>query len=380
MLLIFFFLLGAGLFVLPQKTESIREKRQLATNDSIHLNGLYPTAEKVMKDQFYFRDALTSSYQTVQRFLSRLFASENAEVVFLNEEIMDIGDGYLTYTVLKEDEEKKTAAAQKGYNLNEFAGRFPDVKTYVYFPTRFEEIYVPESESVSNWADEYHRLFALQLSENIRVERLKLEGISNYKELFFRSDHHWNIKGAYQGYGDIIRMIGKNFPIDDIRAIQKVIDYPYEYYGTFNNLYPGAALCDRISDYVLEGTDREHDYLVNGNPFDEQALHEEYAEKGNSSIYSDYDVYFGDNALLRVYDYHQTDKPNILVFCDSYVNPIKGWLASHFNQSVFVDLRAKTEDFYPEDLMEQYDIDIVLVCEFYKNLFFNGNTFIPLKY
>lgn len=50
-------------------------------------------------------------------------------------------------------------------------------------------------------------------------------------------------------------------------------------------------------------------------------------------MYSDYDVYFVANDFERIYDFDQQDKPNVLVFCDSYFNVIQEWFSSHFNKT-----------------------------------------------
>ena len=64
------FLLGTGLFLLPQEKISVQEKRSLAVNSDISpsdlLNGtLSDNAEKVLKDQFPGRDTVMTAYYRV---------------------------------------------------------------------------------------------------------------------------------------------------------------------------------------------------------------------------------------------------------------------------------------------------------------------------
>ena len=67
----------------------------------------------------------------------------------------------------------------------------------------------------------------------------------------------------------------------------------------------------------------------------------------------------------------------MLVFRDSLCNVNEEWIASHFNTTVFIDLRLNDDSFHLEDYIKKYSIDIVLVTEIYSNLYFNVNMFIP---
>ena len=104
----------------------------------------------------------------------------------------------------------------------------------------------------------------------------------------------------------------------------------------------------------------------------------DYAEHGNDTQYSDFDYYFGDNAFLRIFDFHQEDKPDLLIIGDSFINVTQEWIASHFDKTVIVDLRAREDGFSLKKLIEDYDVDIALVTMYYQNLYFNGNMYIPL--
>ena len=77
------------------------------------------------------------------------------------------------------------------------------------------------------------------------------------------------------------------------------------------------------------------------------------------------------------FEFHDSSKPNMLVFRDSLCNVNEEWIASHFNTTVFIDLRLNDDSFHLEDYIKKYSIDIVLVTEIYSNLYFNGNMFIP---
>ena len=188
---------------------------------------------------------------------------------------------------------------------------------------------------------------------------------------------HWNAYGAYEGYKDIINLIGQDYDIEQAHTIKEEIVYPYEFYGNLANKIGGYGEKDHIIDLVLDGVG-DFDYYVNGELADYYAIKEDYKENGNSTIYSDYDIYFGDNYFFREFDFHNEEKPNLLIFGDSYKNTNMMWIASHFNKTIIFDLRSKPDDFNLDDYIEKYDIDIALVTYHYYFGYFDGHLFIPL--
>lgn len=61
------FIIGLGIFVLPQRDFSSQEKRELKTNSSIKLDETFnSTINDVLKDQFYNRDKLTNLYYNIK--------------------------------------------------------------------------------------------------------------------------------------------------------------------------------------------------------------------------------------------------------------------------------------------------------------------------
>lgn len=372
------------MLIKPQNEESKLEKRGLATVNSLSfsqtLDGtLLDKTDTILKDQFYFRDQLLQEYYKFKIFLNKVILGSDSKngIQYLNDNVIELNGEYLINNILTYDEDKMNLAAARGFNLNEFDLKYPNIKTYVYMPTRIEEILEIPSDNVENCGGEYRNQFVINLNENITVGYLQLDSINQHTEYYYKSDFHWNHKGAYQGYTDIINMIRNDYDIDEPRNIKEEVNYPYEFHGNISSEIGMLGSTDTISDYILNGigsfiryADGKESYL--------DKVRENYSLNGNNSMHSDYDIYFGDNNSERIYDFNQQDKPNVLVFCDSYFNVIQEWFSSHLNKTIIIDLRAN-KDFDMDKYIEKYDIDIVLVCQMYKNLFFNGNMFIPIK-
>ena len=386
-LLIIMFLLGAGIFLLPQTEISTSEKRTMATNQNIKaeniLKGTFASdTEDVMKDQFYLRDDITGFYYRLKTLLNRYLGSGKSSInyAYLNENVIELDEGYLINNVLFYNEADLDVAASKGYNLNELDLKYPEIKTYVYFPTRMEEILDVQgsTEETTNYGLGYREAFRIQLNPDITVGALKIDGFEDHKSFFYKSDFHWNNRGAYQAYKDIITMIGRDYEIGAPKEIAEEVCYDHEFRGNISSQIGHLGDADHICDYRLQDIG-EYTLIANGEEIRLEDGKKKYAEQGNDSQYSDYDIYFGDNYFERIFDFGQPERPNILIFADSYTNVYQEWLASHFNKTVILDLRTKPEDFSLDRYVQEYDIDIFLVAQPYHDLFFNGDMFVPLN-
>lgn len=373
LVLLAFFILGISIFVFPQNETSKQEKRELMINENINS---IEDMDTLLKDQFYFRDLLNKEYYSFKINANNIIYSllSNKEYKYLSSDLIDINDGYLSNDVLTYDKEKMEVTASKGYNINQLDLKYPNIKTYVYFPTSVEEILYTYDDS--NSADLYKEEFLKQLNENITYSSLSLPAVDRYKQLFYKSDFHWNAYGAYDAYKDIVNMINKDFDIDEPREIEKEITYDYLWPGNQSSEIGGLGQKDQIIDLKLKDIG-EYKYYKDNQEYEYGKEKKEYVINGNTSYYSDYDYYFGDNCLEKRFDFNN-DKPNILIFSDSLSNVYQEWLASHFNTTIYIDLRSNDDSFNLDNYIEEYDIDIILISQRYNNLYFNGYMFIPL--
>ena len=134
LLLLLSLVLGSGIFLLPQNRESAMEKRILATNDDVFFDDdLLKDSERVLKDQFYFRDVLVHDYYQVRialnkatdkiislpkELLRKIKGYEYEEgdelkdipLTFLAEGTVETKDGYLIADIPSYDEEERNAA------------------------------------------------------------------------------------------------------------------------------------------------------------------------------------------------------------------------------------------------------------------------------
>ena len=207
---------------------------------------------------------------------------------------------------------------------------------------------------------------------------LEINSIEEYKKYYYKTDLHWNIVGAYQGYQDIITMLKGDFNIAAPKTVKKEFCFSAPFYGAVSNDIARSTAYDYICDYELDDIGY-YDYFINGEPadfFEKQ----DYAEGRYPRQYSDYDFYFGNNSFERIYRFDQETGLNLLMIVDSFSNPINMWIASHFDNTVILDLRNVDYDqFSLKAYMEEYDIDAVVVMMYYNNLYYNGFFFLPVE-
>ncbi len=93
----------------------------------------------------------------------------------------------IAYGILEYNDNQIYSAASRGYNVNEPAIKHPEFKTYVYFPTRPEELLNSERD--------YHAIlqeeFIKQLNLDITYGKLMINDMQDFKNYYFKSDYHW---------------------------------------------------------------------------------------------------------------------------------------------------------------------------------------------
>ena len=185
------------------------------------------------------------------------------------------------------------------------------------------------------------------------VKRLNVKNYKDYQKYFYKSDHHWNYIGSYQGYKDIIRMLK---PDDNIL---KPIETKY-----LNNKFYGSA-SKNVGNYDIYDDFKYYKFNYNN--------HKVYID-GRESNYGGYDrVLKNEMQYLNYYgevygydygevlfDFNDNSKENLMIIASSYSNPINVLIASHYNKTYVYDLRYYN-NFKFNELLKDKKIDKVLI-------------------
>ncbi len=244
------------------------------------------------------------------------------------------------YKKLKSYKEKIEKSA-KVYNK-----RFANVESYFYLVTTSKAINF-------NTVDETENEFLTYIKEkftHFKCDGLKVTSYEQFKDYFYETDHHWNYKGSYQGYKDIINLL---LPGEKVIEPTGTTTFDVYYYGSnarTTSIYTNKEKFT-VYDYKLP----KYQTYINGSMmrYDNKNMYynDNYpTEKG----YNHYRAFYGGDYAEVVYDYKQPKKENLLVITPSYSNALNNLVASHFNKTYYIDLRHYKREFGKEFNPEEY--------------------------
>lgn len=243
-------------------------------------------------------------------------------------------------------------------NINEINQKNPKLKFYMYYIEKDTDIYFPTNEK-SNLAE-----YILENTDIPKENKGKLEvnNFEEFKELFYKTDHHWNYKGSYNAYSQILKMI---------KPTEKLLT-PLETIKISDNFSGSKASVAGVNDiykepfYVYRFELPTHDTYVN-------KVKKEYGHNSSiTSIQNDneisYGKFYGGDEGEVIFDYSNPEAENILIFGESYDNAIIELVGTHFNKTYCVDLRA-----YEMDIGEKFNFNKYIENNDISKIVFIGN-------
>ena len=330
--------------------EPISEKN-IGNKLSNKVNAIKTRLENEITNSFPFYNSLNGLYQNFNYYMNSFFYKEvplktnsDNEYIFYNKE----NDFYYLENQYSKDELDKRLDMQVAM-FNKLANL--DIDMYLYFPTRYELTKLKD-----NNLNSYVDIFKDKLSSKIKVANMDITSLEQYKNYFYKTDHHWNMNGALAGYYDIMDILGK-VPVDNLEVVNK---RERKFYGSMAK----SVLNNKTYDYILD-VDKKLDYdvLVNGKQASE-VFKPRQIRLDRDYLYYDYYVqYFNGQYGEICYDYHKDNEENLLILSDSYAWQIDYLIASSFNKTYVVNLRYdkwKKGDLNLEEYMKERNIKKVL--------------------
>ena len=185
--------------------------------------------------------------------------------------------------------------------------------------------------------------------------RFRITNFDDFDAQFYRTDHHWNNKGSYLAYTQILAwLLPEEKPLTPVREWN---------IGSFTgskttNVYaPG---------YIDEFRAYEFDYpamtiIQSGEAVPDYGSQEESIEKvrksGRPLDYVSYGTFYGDDAGEVIFHNAASQNGSIAVFGESYDNALLKLLASHFTDLYSIDLRNYEAQLGHAFSLQQYLID-----------------------
>lgn len=257
-------------------------------------------------------------------------------------------------------EEKLRTVANE---LEAFAERNRDVQVYLYFAPDSQNVSgSPTSKLVSEFAS-YKDMLSIFKREGGNVTVVDGDvSYGQFEQQWYKTDHHWNIAGAYEA----CRRIASAMHLDDaiLQEYMAVTYDPPSFFGAYSRRALFGSSNDVITDFIPNDVDSLK-VSIDGEPSDYQSLaHSDMYERGgwNSNRFANrYAEYFHtDYGLIEIANEEVTDKGELLIIADSYSNCMERYLALNFSKTYVLDPRHT--DVTADDVLDEHPgINKVLV-------------------
>jgi len=260
----------------------------------------------------------------------------------------------------QEDLEKKIGQYETIIN------NFPDLNYYAFYLELIQySAHNPVSgdypEADAGRALEY---FIANKPPELILETLPLTSFKDHMKYYYRTDHHWNIKGIMTGYEKIYKMLAENYPEISPRIKTKKIHTfkDIEFVGTWARELDYEVDPEPFKVAVLD-LPAYKVYDISGNELDHGRMEEYFAGEYGQDYYTDHYVdYYGvDDIGYLEYISANGAQRNLLIIGDSFINAIEPLLASHYHHTYCIDIRRLPDyHFSMSEFLAEHDVDDVL--------------------
>lgn len=237
------------------------------------------------------------------------------------------GTDYLVWKI-KNKEDFIASIDSKIANINYICDKYPQIDFYLYYIEKDTDINFETNEKLNMYEYIDDRI----TEDNITTDKFEINSFDEYKDNFYKTDHHWNYKGSYRAYQNLCKLMGIE---DEVKRPLKTFKMNTKFIGS-------KALTSGLSDLYSEEFEAyafdipEHETFVSGEK-KEYGRQEECLS--NPDIVTSYAHFYGlDNAEV-IFDFNKPDRENVLFIGESYDNAILRLMASHFNKTYAIDLR-----------------------------------------
>lgn len=249
-------------------------------------------------------------------------------------------------------------------DLKKLRDKLPDQRFILLVAPTAIEFYAPEryhsgkNSQKTALADIYSKLSDRYIT--VDAYSKIVEQVASGAYLYFRTDHHWTARGAYQAYRAFCEATGQQAtPLDNMQAGR----VPGDFFGTFmkasGNHPKLKANPDYVETFLPTVQSSGQVYREDGATpwFKIQAVNPQY--KGSSNLYL---AFIGGDAPLTRFTSSLTNGRRVLVVKESYGNAMVPFLLENYQEVLVVDPRKLKASLV--DLVNKNDIDDVLIINY----------------
>ena len=234
----------------------------------------------------------------------------------------------------------------------------PEIRTYVYLVNSSRTVDVLEDVSAEpKMYGDIRSCFSGSVTDYLRIGSLE-----EYGQYFYTTDHHWNYRGSYAGYCQIVHMLlGEDEPV--LEPVETVT-FPVNFNGSLNKNSHREDSKEAFTVYRFNYPEMKLE--IDGKPKDRYGNQEAYfaGRYSKASYVNHYNSFYGGEAGLIHAETDRTDRGTLILFSNSQSDALNLLLASHFHHTYIVDLRhymGGTGRCSLSSLVEKWNPDQVLI-------------------
>lgn len=321
------------------------------TKDSILNGSASREYETYINDQILFRD----------KFISLKSLTEKVFLKIENNDILLGKDNYLFDKYFKLDEYRKNYNIK---SITEFKENYLGNVSLMLVPNSYE-IYNDKligNPLNINQKNEIEKIYSSL--KNINCINI-LDSLKNNKDksLYYKTDHHWTIDGAYIAYEEYMK--SRNLPTIDIRHNR--IETPNFLGSFYSKAKPIFNKGDIFSYIPIEGISM----IIGTNEFN-SIYNTSYLNKRDK-----YSMYLnGNNPYTTIKNDNLNNNKKILIIKDSFANSFIPYLTSNYEEIHIIDFRSFNDSF--KEYLKDKKYDDILILYNLKN-FCSESTFLRIN-
>lgn len=326
------YLEGANLQPLPEITIEQFISGSLQDELESYFSGCWPA-----------RDAALAANASIQRSIIQTaaipFGFETWHTYYGSSQVYNASQNALFETPDAASPDNAAQLDNIAASINELHYEHPDIEIVVAMPDRSRITEANPLFSLSNKGADYDffaQHFFRKLSSDISIITEK-KSADNYFDFYFKTDHHWNIAGAYEMYTNISKELDL-----EVVPIQGSVNFPNApFFGSIARAGLDLSQTDILSDFNFDLPELE--IWKNGEQFQRNGKSDYLSENTTlnelQSRFNAYAYYFGGDYDRLVYVNPDQDNSNCIIIGDSYTQPIEQLIASSFYKTIVLDPR-----------------------------------------
>lgn len=304
----------------------------------MHIKGildgtLFSKWDDYFSDNIYARDIAVNSYVSMQNIFGKKYINDTY-----------IGDDGYIMSIGKLEQKTQQQLEEASKHFNNIANNINDSEMYMVNLPRKYMLY-EDKMPINNYVSPENSYMDVIL-ENLNKDKINVVDariiMNKNDDLYFKTDHHWNMSGTYNFYNYIINEMNKKFP--EIGLPNSKDKFQVE---TYKNVFVGTdgrkvgKLINYADDIEIYKQKEFKNYKVLSRKGEIELIKQEILTDNNPN--NDYSAYLGgDNPEVLIDNHQSNNNLKIVMIGDSMDNALIPLMAPHFNELYSFDQREYT--------------------------------------